>query len=163
MGAARMTQRSGPRGSRRGAPPLWPLTRNVPSDAAESTPRDPSKFSGWSQSFHEHHIASAMDVRETDAAIEIILEAPGMDASDFEIDAADGELVIRGDKKGEPEDGQAVYRLVERVYGAFARRVALPRGLDLGEITANLERGLLVIHIPKSGPAKTQSVAIIHG
>ncbi len=53
-----------------------------------------------------------MDVSETDKAIEVVAELPGLEAKDVQLNLADDVLTIRGEKKSEREEKQKDYHLV---------------------------------------------------
>lgn len=85
-------------------------------------------FNGWPPAFTERAFSPSMEVVETDNAIEVSTELPGMDEKDVEISVSDNVLTIRGEKKFEKDEKKKNYRLVERSYGSFERSVALPQG-----------------------------------
>jgi len=89
------------------------------------------------------------DVTETDGTIEVTAELPGLEEKDVEVNLADNVLVIRGEKKAEKDEQKKDYRLVERSYGSFARRIELPAGIDPAAITAKLANGVLTVTVPK--------------
>jgi len=68
-----------------------------------------------------------MDVSETDKVMEITAELPGLEKKDVELNITDN--LIRGEKKGEREEKNKDYHLVERSFGSFARSVELPAGV----------------------------------
>lgn len=98
----------------------------------------------------------AADVLELRDAIVVQVELPGVEQDRIVVEIIDGDLVVRGERPcprlDEPEDLETdpVYRLVERVYGRFARRFRLPAGVDVARVGARLADGLLSITIPKA-------------
>lgn len=102
----------------------------------------------------------SMEVIETDNAIEVTTELPGMDEKDVDISVADGVLSIRGEKKIEKDEKKKNYRLIERSYGAFERSVALPQGVDASKIKARMSKGVLKVEVAKPATAKAQPVRI---
>lgn len=113
----------------------------------------------WPAAF-ERGFSPSMEVTETDDAIEVATELPGMDEKDVEISVADGKLTIRGEKKFEKDEKKKNYRLVERSYGSFERAVMLPPGVNASKIKARMDRGILKVEVPKPASAKAQSVKI---
>jgi HSP20 family protein len=71
-------------------------------------------------------LAPRMDMAETDKAIELTAELPGLEQKDVEINFSDDILTIRSEKKSEKEEGDKNYRVVERNYGSFSRTIELP-------------------------------------
>jgi HSP20 family protein len=90
-----------------------------------------------------------MNVSETDKAIEITAELPGLEEKDVEINFADDVLTIRGERKSEKEEKDKNYQVLERRYGAFARSVALPPGTDPNKIKAAIDKGVLKVTVEK--------------
>ena len=101
-----------------------------------------------------------MDVSETDKAIEVTAELPGLEAKDVQLNLADNILTIRGEKKAEKEEKNKAYRLVERSYGSFERSLALPPGINADAITASMSKGVLKIALPKPAATQSQKVKI---
>lgn len=108
----------------------------------------------------ERTFAPSMEVIETDNALEVSTELPGMDEKDIEISVADGMLTIRGEKRFEKDEEKKNYRLVERSYGSFERAVALPAGVDASKVKARMTKGVLKVEVPKPETAKAQPVKI---
>lgn len=90
------------------------------------------------------------DVVETDDAIVITAELPGVKDSDIEISIHDGVLTISGERRLEEEVSTDRAHRIERSYGAFARRFVLPEGVNEDDITAGVAYGVLKITIPKA-------------
>jgi HSP20 family protein len=114
----------------------------------------------WPSVFSDRSFSPSMEVVETDGAIEVTTELPGMDEKDVEISVADGMLTIRGEKKFEKDEKKKSYRLIERSYGSFERAVALPPGVDASKVKAKMTKGVLKVEIPKPAAAKSQQVKI---
>lgn len=102
----------------------------------------------------------SMDVTETDKEIEITAELPGLEEKDVQINVADNLLTIRGEKKGEKEEKDKNYRLVERSYGAFERTLELPDGVNADAIKASIAKGVLKVTVPKPAPAQAKKIEV---
>mgnify|MGYP001810277593 CR=1 FL=1 len=89
------------------------------------------------------------DVFETPEALVARVELPGVQPDDLVVEAADGELVIRGERAQDAQAQEAAFHLMERTHGPFARRFPLPREADGAAITAILKDGLLTVTVPK--------------
>ncbi len=151
------------------APPVKPTssqaTRRVtPLDLLQSeVARVFDSFNGfgtWPSMFVEQVFSPSMEVTETDSAIEVTAELPGMDDKDIDVSVQDGLLTIRGEKKFEKDEKKKNFRIVERSYGSFERAVALPQGVDPAKVKAHMARGVLKVEIPKPAAAKSQQVKI---
>lgn len=100
-------------------------------------------------SFGSTEVVPRMNVSETDKAIEVTAELPGLEEKDVEINFADDVLTIRGERKTEKEEKDKNYHIFERRYGAFARSVALPGGTDPNKIKASIDKGVLKVTVEK--------------
>ena len=67
-------------------------------------------------------ISPAIDINETESAIELTAELPGLGEDDVEIELKDQRLTLRGQKKV-THDRAGDMRISERSYGSFYRRV----------------------------------------
>lgn len=90
-----------------------------------------------------------IDVAESDTAVEITAELPGMDEKDIDISITEGLLTIKGEKKMEKEDKEKDYYRIERSYGSFARTIPIPEYVDLDRAEATFKKGVLKITLPK--------------
>ncbi|WP_299748310.1 Hsp20/alpha crystallin family protein [uncultured Boseongicola sp.] len=98
-------------------------------------------------------VSPAIDINETDTAIELTAELPGLSEDDVEIELKDGRLTLRGEKNV-THDGKGDLRISERSYGSFSRTMTLPDTVDIEKITAEFEQGVLNITMPKTKPAE---------
>lgn len=101
-----------------------------------------------------------MDISETDKAIEITAELPGLEKKDVELNVADNLLTIRGEKKNEREEKNKDYHLVERTYGSFSRSVELPSGVKADDISAEISNGVLKVTVQKPAPKQAKQIEI---
>jgi HSP20 family protein len=100
------------------------------------------------------NIVPNIDISETDQAIEVTAEMPGLERKDVEISIDDDSLTIRGEKKVEEDRKDKNVQHSERRYGVFLRVLQLPSGIDPSSVQATMSNGVLKITIPK--PAKSQ-------
>jgi len=68
----------------------------------------------------------------------------------------DGVLTLAGERKQEKVEEQEKIHRIERFYGSFARRFALPENADEQGIRAESRDGVIVIHIPKQRVVEPQ-------
>jgi HSP20 family protein len=87
------------------------------------------------------------ELRETDDAVEVRAEVPGLDPEDIELTISPGALTIRGERREERKDKKR--GSVEWRYGSFVESVALPPGVDVDRAEARLRNGVLVARFPK--------------
>ena len=90
-----------------------------------------------------------MDLAETDDEFVLRADLPGLDKDDLEIEVKDNVLTISGERQAEHEDRKEGYHRVERSFGRFSRSLDLPEGIDASQVSADFERGVLEVRIPK--------------
>ena len=100
--------------------------------------------------------APAADVSETDGEYVIKAELPEVRKEDVSITVQDGVLTLSGERKQEKVEEQEKVHRIERFYGSFARRFALPENADEQGIRAESRDGVIVIHIPKQRVVEPQ-------
>lgn len=103
------------------------------------------------------------DVMEDEDKITVKLEAPGMDAGDFDIQVVDDLLVVRGEKYAEKEDTHGSYHTMECAYGSFERVIPLPAEVDESQGQAKYRRGILKISFPKRASQSRRKIEIQAG
>lgn len=94
-------------------------------------------------------IAPKIDVSETETAIEILAELPGVKDSDLDLSIEENAILLRGERREEREERQRNWHVQERTVGSFARRIELPFAPSPDEVRARFENGVLAIVIPK--------------
>jgi HSP20 family protein len=93
--------------------------------------------------------APAADVSETESEYLIKADLPAVRKEDVSITVQDGVLTLSGERRQEKRaDSEKLHR-IERLYGSFARRFALPEDADEQAISAESRDGVILIHIPK--------------
>jgi HSP20 family protein len=101
-----------------------------------------------------------LEVRETDEEYLVMLDLPGVKSEDVTIEVNDQVLTVSGSRVP-VESGEA--QVAERPYGAFARTLTLPKGVESDAIAAGYADGVLSLHIPKPAQVKPKRIAIGSG
>jgi HSP20 family protein len=104
--------------------------------------------------------APAIDVQETEKEYLVKADLPEIRKEDMKIAIDDGVLSMEGERKQEKEEKNKKFHKVERVYGKFVRRMALPNDVDETKVSAEFKDGVLNVHLPKSVTAKPHSVDV---
>jgi HSP20 family protein len=100
--------------------------------------------------------APAADVSETEGEYLIKADLPEVRKEDVSITVQDGVLTLSGERRQEVRaENEKVHR-IERAYGSFARRFALPENADEQSIRAESRDGVILIHIPKQKVVQPQ-------
>jgi HSP20 family protein len=101
-----------------------------------------------------------MDLVEVDDHFVLRADLPGLGPDDVTLEVEDNVLTISGERRAEHESkGEGYYR-VERASGPFRRSLTLPEGVELDDIAASFDKGVLEIRIPKPEQRKPRKVAI---
>jgi HSP20 family protein len=103
--------------------------------------------------------APAADVQETEKEYVIKADLPDVKKDDVKVEYDDGVLTVEGERKLEREDKGTKYHKIERGYGKFVRRFALPTEVDTTKVTAEFKDGVLNVHLPKS-PNDKRAIAV---
>jgi HSP20 family protein len=88
-----------------------------------------------------------------------IVELPGINKSDLQIQVKDNAIRISGRKAVEFPEGVSVHRR-ERVRGDFDRTLSLPVQLDPDGIKAEYRNGILALFLPRAESDKPRSIAV---
>jgi HSP20 family protein len=94
---------------------------------------------------------AALDVIETAAGIEIVMDLAGVPAAAVQVVVARGTLVVMG-RKDPPacaHKREAAFHVAERTFGRFARGVRLNGAFDVGRAEATLRAGELRVTLPR--------------
>ena len=104
--------------------------------------------------------APPVDIYETDDALVLKAELPGVSKDDVSIEIHQNTLILRGQRKHEAEVKEDRYHRVERAYGTFQRSFVLPTLVDQEHVQASYTDGVLELRLPKSEAAKPKRIAI---
>ena len=104
--------------------------------------------------------APPVDIYETDDALILKAELPGMSKDDVSVEVHQNTLRLRGERKHEAEVKEDRYHRVERAYGTFQRSFVLPTVVDQEHVQATYKDGILELRLPKSEAAKPKRIAI---
>ena len=108
-------------------------------------------------------VSPAVDVSESDDAITLTAELPGLAEGDIEIDVKDGMLTLKGEKKLERDEKKEDVHITERQYGSFRRSMSVPDRVDLDKIKADFDKGVLTVTMPKKAESKASERKIAIG
>lgn len=101
-------------------------------------------------------------VSETSDELLFTIELPGMSEEQVSIELENDVLTISGEKTEEREEGDEDrnYHVWERSYGSFRRSFTLPRAVKSADATAEFNKGVLEIRLPKTQEAKGRRIEI---
>ncbi|MGE0268854.1 MAG: Hsp20/alpha crystallin family protein [Candidatus Omnitrophota bacterium] len=102
----------------------------------------------------------AIDVTEEKDHFLIRADIPGIDKKDIELSAEGTVLSIKGERKQETEKKEKNYHRLERSYGQFVRRLDLGEQIDLANVKAKYENGVLEVTVKKNENSVVRKIEI---
>lgn len=112
---------------------------------------EPTNTSSW---------MPAVDIKETDDALVLVAELPGMKKNEVNITLENQVLTLAGERTFERDEAKENYHRVERAYGTFSRSFSLPKNINAAEVNATFNSGVLTVSIPKAPEAKPHKITI---
>jgi len=91
----------------------------------------------------------SVNTREGEHAYHVELDLPGMKKEDINVDVKDNVVTISGERKTKEEIEKEDYYRIESSYGRFERSFTLPEHVDIENIHAESQDGVLEVIIPK--------------
>lgn len=92
------------------------------------------------------------DISETDEAMLVSVDLPGLDEKDIEVNVTDDMLTIRGER----EEKSDTAGFTSQSRRSFHRMIPVPPGVDPGKAEAEFKRGVLTVTLPKTEEAKAR-------
>lgn len=102
----------------------------------------------------------AIDVKETEEAITVDAELPGLKQEEIKVTVEEGVLNISAERKQEKDEKTKNVHRTERYYGQMERKLALPASVEEGKIDAVYKDGVLHVTLPKKPSAKPKAVTV---
>ena len=103
-----------------------------------------------------------MDVWEAEDGYHVALDLPGVDPSSVDITSERNVLTIRAERAPEYQEGQSVL-VAERPQGSFTRQLQVGDALDVQNVQASYNNGVLRLLIPMSQAAQPRRIEVQHG
>jgi HSP20 family protein len=136
----------------------------VPTEIDDFADEIRQVFQALGRSFSPESLAGEcspqIDVYETDDALEVVTDLPGVSPKSVHIIAKGDALLIAGEKTPRRTGGDPTFHLVERGYGRFARVVRLGRSCNPASARATFAHGELRISIPKIDDRRGRRISI---
>ena len=108
----------------------------------------------------ERKFSPAIDVVENDNETLLVAELPGVRKEDVKISLENDILTISGSRKSNSLPEKASWVRNEIRTGEFTRSVRLPKGIDVGKISAEISNGILKVVLPKAEEIKPREIRI---
>lgn len=132
-----------------------PITNSVFNELFNSFPGN------WAQGWKDNQFHNPpVNIHETKDAFHIELSAAGLAKEDFQLKVEDGLLTIAFEKKEETKNDD--YKTVRREFQqrSFKRSFNLDDNVDVDNIQAKYDNGVLKLHLPKKEQAKAATKEI---
>lgn len=97
-----------------------------------------------------------VSTREGEFAYHVEIDLPGVKKEDISIDVKENQIVISGERNFKEERQEKDYYKIESSYGKFQRSFALPENVDVENIEASSQDGVLEVVLPKLKVEKTE-------
>lgn len=101
-----------------------------------------------------------VNIIEKENHFDISMAAPGLDKQDFHISLENNLLKIEVKKEKSDDVKEVTYRRREYSFNSFQRSFTLPDGIDIENIDAKYEDGILKLLIAKLEEKKTSNTKI---
>jgi len=102
----------------------------------------------------------AIDVYETDSEVVVLVELAGIKEAEIEVTVHNGVFTIRGERKDIKQGIKRTYSQMEILWGPFERDITLSANVNVDQIKAFYEAGILEVVLPKLGEEKARRVDI---
>jgi HSP20 family protein len=113
--------------------------------------------------------APSADICEDERNIMLKLEVPGIDEKDIDVRIENITLTVHGERKivkqqqqdkQDKQDKQENDRRVEWQCAEFTRSFTLPGSVDVGQVSANYDKGVLEINLAKKAEATPKQIKV---
>lgn len=98
----------------------------------------------------------AAEMEETENAIHLKIEIPGMEAKDLDVQVTKEAVMISGERKSESKSEKNGMTRSEFRYGRFSRTIPLPTRVDNTNVKGDYQNGILKLEIPKAEDEKNK-------
>ncbi len=104
------------------------------------------------------YFTPAVDIFENSNELTVVVDMPGINSENVEVDLRENILTIIGDTKAEEFDGQEL--LTEYGTGGYYRTFRVNNLIDHAKIAASMNDGVLTLKLPKSEKAIPRKIPV---
>ncbi|MEH2364969.1 Hsp20/alpha crystallin family protein [Nostoc sp.] len=102
----------------------------------------------------------AAEIQETENAIHLKLELPGIEAKDLDVQVTENAVYVSGERKSETKTEEKGVTRSEFHYGKFQRVIPLSARIKNTDVTADYKDGILNLILPKTEQEKNKVVKV---
>ncbi|NSW85159.1 MAG: Hsp20/alpha crystallin family protein [Syntrophobacteraceae bacterium] len=100
----------------------------------------------------------AVDIYESESALTVVADMPGVSADSLDIDLDNDQLTIRGTAATQESEGSVL--LQEYSVGDYYRQFTLSDAIDRSKIEATMKDGVLKVVLPKAEAARPRKITV---
>jgi len=104
---------------------------------------------------------AALDISEDENNYYVETDLPGFTKEQISIKAEKDVLTISANVEKEEEKNNKKYHKKERITRSCSRSINIPENVDVTNITAKYDNGVLTLTLPKKEPEKTEKIEIM--
>jgi HSP20 family protein len=101
-----------------------------------------------------------VDILETEKDLTFVLDLPGIDEKDIDVEVVGDRLTVRAHRETEKEEKRDNYVRMERSFGTYQRSFSLDFPVAPNKVDARYEKGVLHVCVPKAENAKAHHVPV---
>jgi HSP20 family protein len=115
---------------------------------------------GFTEDGYNTSFIPAAEIEETEQALHLKLEVPGLEAKDLNVEVTADAVSISGERKSENRTEEQGMVLSEFRYGKFQRVIPLPTRIQNNNVQAEYKDGILHLTLPKTEEEKNKIVKV---
>jgi len=104
------------------------------------------------------YLTPLANILETKDGYLLEAEMPGVNKDGLEVTVENGQLTIVGRRSNYGGQGQPLYR--ESRTQDYRRVFEIDSSIDTAKVTAKIEQGVLMLHLPKAEAVKPRKIAV---
>ena len=108
----------------------------------------------------EARFVPAVDIYEDTKKVVLKIEVPGVDQKDIDIRVENQTMTVKGERKFEAEEKEQNFHRIERRYGSFYRAFMLPTTMDVENVQASYDAGVLKLELAKKPEAQPRQIKV---
>lgn len=115
---------------------------------------------GFTEDGYNTSFIPAAEIEETEQALHLKLEVPGLEPKDLNVDVTADAVSITGERKSETRTEEQGMVRSEFRYGKFQRVIPLPTRIQNNNVQAEYKDGILHLTLPKTEEEKNKVVKV---
>lgn len=119
-----------------------------------------TRFLGEDEGWLAGGTLPSIDLSETDNAVEVRMDVPGVKAKDIDVQLNGNLLTVTAHRDEEKEEKGRTYHRIERQTGRYTRTISLPSPVVESEVAAEYHDGVLAITLPKTDDSKAHKIKV---